>query len=115
MCDVYDLVPPEVIGGRVLLPGCGIRLERITGKARKLAHLNQEQQSRVTAVLWQIIDAIEPGNVWDSSCFFPGSRAEFTVVDFALSDEVDHFSEPLERVGQLSEEQRAKLRAFGAI
>ena len=45
-------------------------------------------------VLWQILDAVEPGNVWDSSFLYrkPGS---FHDIDFALWDGVDDFSEPL--------------------
>lgn len=114
-CDPMTVIPQAALGSIDLLPGCGIRLERIGGRATKLAALNHDVRVAVEGVLWRIRDAVEPGNVWDSSCFVPGSRAAFTIIDFALWDGVDDFSEPLERHGHLSEHQRAELDALGAV
>lgn len=114
-CDPLDLISSAAIGSLRLMPGCGIRLERIDGRAAKLAALDDDLREAVTRILWRIRDVIEPGNVWDSSCFVPGSRAEFTIIDFALWDGVDDYSEPLERRGYLLEHQRAELQSLGAV
>ena len=97
------------------MPGCGLRLERIDGRATKLAALDHDVREAVKKILWRILDAVEPGNVWESSCFVLGSRAAFTIIDFALWDGVDDLSEPLERCGHLSDQQRSELDAFAAV
>lgn len=114
-CNPLELISEDVVGSLQLLPGCGLRLERIEGRALKLAALASDCRQTVERLLWRIREAVEPGNVWDSSCFVPGSRAEFTIIDFALWDRVDDFSEPLERRGYLSKAERAELDALGSI
>jgi hypothetical protein len=114
-CDPLELIPSAVVGSLPLVHGCGLRLEKINGTAIKLAALDDDIRKAVERVLWQILDAVQPGNVWDSSCFVPGSRAAFTIIDFALWDGVDDFSEPLERCGRLSDRQRSQLDAFAAV
>jgi hypothetical protein len=114
-CDPLELIPLAAIESIPLVAGCGLRLEKIDGRATKLAALDQDLRKTVDGILWRILAAVEPGNVWDSSCFVPGSRAAFTIIDFALWDGVDDFSEPLERCGRLSEHQRSQLDAFAAV
>jgi hypothetical protein len=69
----------------------------------------------VKKILWPILDAAEPDTVWDNSCFVRASRAAFTIVDFALWDGVDNFSEPPERSEHLSDQQRSELDAFARV
>jgi hypothetical protein len=113
--DPLALLPAESLSANSLVPECGIRLEKIPGQARKLADLSDDIRVEVEAVLWRIRDAIEPGNVWDSSCFYPGIRSPFTLIDFALWDGVDDFSETLRRTGRLSDEQRTELERLGRL
>ncbi len=65
--------------------GCGILLEYIPGTASKLADLEPEIEKKVDAFLnrFRIQAEIADIHVWDASCFVPGARAEFTVIDFA--------------------------------
>ena len=58
-CDPLDLISSAVIGSLRLVPGCGIRLERIDGRAAKLAALDDDLREAVTRILWGIHDAIE--------------------------------------------------------
>lgn len=62
---------------------CGIVLEFIPGRAKKLAHLDPATEVRVAEIVEQFRDSLGIDNVWDASCFVPGSRADFTVIDFA--------------------------------
>lgn len=64
--------------------GCGILLEFIPGKDSKLVHLEAELRAEVEFVVDQFSEILKNVNVWDSSCFHPGTRAKFTVIDFAL-------------------------------
>lgn len=64
--------------------GCGFILEFIPGKAKKFAHLDSILEQQVSTVVEQMRDAFGLDQVWDGSCFVPGARAPFTVIDFAL-------------------------------
>lgn len=63
--------------------GCGLILEFIPGRARKLAYLSPLEEGRVSEVIEQIRDSVGIDNPWDASCFIPGVRMDFAVVDFA--------------------------------
>lgn len=93
--------------------GCGLVLERIPGRAWKMAHLEEELEASASRVLEQIRDQLELEQVWDASCFSPGSRASFTLIDFALWD-AEAYEIALARNGQLTELERAKLELENA-
>lgn len=103
--DPYALVPADAAYSERYVSGCGIRLERISGVPTKVAALPKDILGEVEAVLWRIIDVVHPGNVWDSSCFIPGSQGRFTLIDFAHWDGFLDFRDVLEKHGRLSKEQ----------
>lgn len=89
--------------------GCGILLERIAGVATKIARLPLTLRAKAELVLEEIRDRIAPGNVWDCSCFVPGSRAQLTFIDFALWEKLGHFSAHLAMNGGFDEAQRRDI------
>jgi hypothetical protein len=58
-------------------------LEFIPGRAQKFAHLDVVTEKKVAEVVEQFRDSLGVDNVWDGSCFVPGIRAPFAVIDFA--------------------------------
>lgn len=92
---------------------CGFILELIPGKAVKLAHLKKDLEQRVSEVAEKLRDTLKIGNVWDASCFVPGTRAEFTLIDFSLWDPGD-YEIILHEHGVLSNEDRDRLIAENA-
>jgi hypothetical protein len=91
--------------------GCGLRLERLDGHAVKIANLPRDVQMRVEAVLEQMQERIGLQDPWDGSCFIPGSRAEFTVIDFATWNDWLEYYEMLEQHGELTDSARRRLNA----
>ncbi len=114
-CDPLQVLPVQRIGTLRLMQGCGLRLERIHGTPTNWTTVDLELRPSVEGVLRHLIDTIQPGNVWGSACFVPGSRAAFTLIDFALWDRVNEFAEPLELRGRLSNRQRAELATLGTV
>ncbi len=90
------------------LGGCGLVLERIPGRARKMSCVESALEQQVSKVLEQIRDTLGLDHVWDGSCFAPGSRAPFTVIDFALWDAGD-YEMALAKDGRLTASERARL------
>lgn len=88
--------------------GCGILMEYIPGEAIKLAHLEPNIQTEVELVVDQFSEILNNVNVWDASCFCPGTRAKFTVIDFALW-ESEEYENLLYHNSSLSREIREKL------
>ena len=95
----------------VYVSGCGLHLERIQGEAVKIANLPRDVQIRVEVVLEAMQERIGLRDPWDGSCFVPGSRAEFTVIDFATWNDWLEYYEMLEEHGELTESARRRLRA----
>lgn len=87
---------------------CGIVLERIPGRAEKVAHLDQTIQKEVEAVLKMFSEVLPRVNVWDASCFVPGIRAEFSLIDFALFESLE-YETYLHEYDSLSPKLRDKL------
>jgi hypothetical protein len=58
----------------------------IPAKAKKLAYLDEKIKEKVESVAEEIRDNLDIDNVWDASYFYPGTRAEFTLIDFAQWD-----------------------------
>lgn len=84
----YGRANPGVILGlppddMTYVTDCGLILEFVPGRARKLAHLAPAEEEQVAAVVEQIRDSVGIDNPWDASCFIPGARKGFTVIDFA--------------------------------
>lgn len=66
-----------------LAAGCGVVLEHIPGRDEKLSSLPRQLRERVEGVIDRIQDATGVDWPWDGSCFIPGTRAEFTIIDIA--------------------------------
>jgi len=101
-CGLQDLIDAPELG---YVRNCGIRLERIAGEDIKVAHLEPLMQAEVERVLWRLRDEVAAGNVWDASCFIPGSRERFTLIDFATLNMFVDCLEQLERDGRFSNQQ----------
>lgn len=89
--------------------GCGILMEKIHGPAVKVSRLEPAIQKEVKTILEEIRDRARAPNVWDSSCFLPGTRSPFTVIDFASWGGSLRYERILETGGTLSEQLRAQL------
>jgi hypothetical protein len=109
--DPTQLEVPGQTGANVYVAGCGLRLERIHGEAVKIAHLAPDMQTRVEEVLETMQERIGLRDPWDGSCFVPGSRAVFTVIDFATWNDWYEYYEMLEERGTLTESARRRLSA----
>jgi len=90
------------------VPPCAILLEFIAGRATKLAHLDPATEERVAEIVERLRDSLKIDNVWDASCFVPGSRAEFTVIDFAYWY-AGKYETALAANGSLCDQERAEL------
>ena len=75
---------------RTFVPFCGLILELIPGNDVKLAELPRPIQRRVEEVIEKMQRRIGLGDPWDASCFVPGTRADFTIIDFATPTERLH-------------------------
>jgi hypothetical protein len=98
--------------GDPFVPGCAFRLERIRGCDIKIAPMNPPMQQEIELILEQIHDACKSINLWDCSCFIPGPRRRFVVIDFALWD---HFAEVqyfLNEGRRISPDLRERLRSL---
>lgn len=94
--------------------GCGLILERIPGCALKLAHVDDLIEEKVSIVMEELRDTLGLDQVWDASCFVPGTRAPFTVIDFALWN-AEEYEIELSEGGRLTDIVRAKLEREHAI
>ncbi len=108
--DPHALGLPQYLPRGPHLPECGLRLEKITGEDRKLAHLERQLQQKAEVVLEKIRDSCGRLDVWDASCFCPGSCADFTLIDFAVSDDYGEVCEILDRRGALPQQTLRLLR-----
>lgn len=93
--------------------GCGLLLEYIAGVAIKLSALEKELRRQVATVLIRFRDDVGISSIWDASCFIPGSRALFTVIDFSTWDSAD-YQATLYEAGRLSPQQRLLLEQEAA-
>ncbi len=91
------------------IAGCAFRLERIDGQPVKIAHVEEEQQKAIEKVLEQIRDVSGRVDVWDCSCFIPGPRTPFVVIDFALWKDLVDTQLYLEEHKHLPEQVRQTL------
>jgi len=108
--DEATLTLPPSSSGDPFVPGCALRLERIPGADIKIAHVPSRMQEEIEMVLEQIRDASGPVNVWDCSCFIPGPRSDFVVIDFALWDEWSDLQLYLEEHGHIPADVRGRVK-----
>lgn len=107
--QISDLAEPPEEG---YVRHCGFRLERIPGKDVKVSRLPEPLRAEVEMILERLRDEVQAGHVWDASCFVPGSRSPFTLIDFATWDDFTDLQMLLEQQGCLSDEQRAELSSW---
>jgi hypothetical protein len=88
---------------------CGLILEHIPGVASKLDCLEPTMLATVEALLERFREEAQIGNAEDSSCFVPGTRARFTVVDFGTWGGFAEYQRCLNKTGTLTTELRARL------
>lgn len=98
--------------GNRYVPGCGIILERIPGKDRKLAHLPEAIEKRVSAVLEEALSSLREVNVWDASCFVEPNDEGIKIIDFGLWDRSSDYEVYLSDYGSFTEKQRKDLSAI---
>ena len=92
--------------------GCALRLERIVGTDMKVALVPNPIRQAVESVLEEIRDVAGRINVWDCSCFIPGPRADFAVIDFALWDDWVDVQLYLEENGSIPEDVRRRIKVM---
>lgn len=108
---ISDLAqPPE----RGYVRHCGFRLERVPGQDIKVSRLPEPLRDEVETILERLRDEVQAGHVWDASCFVPGIRFPFTLIDFATWDEFTDFQMLLKDQGRFNDEQRAQLPSWRA-
>lgn len=90
--------------------GCAFRMERILGRAVKIGLVDESKQVLVTDVLrrWRTEVGITCAS--DGSCFFPGSRSAFTIIDFSMRDVFAECEPLLAMNGEFTEAQLEMLR-----
>lgn len=106
--DPCSLVDPKQ--AEEYVAGCGLVLEMIAGKDTKVASPHFPSKAEIEPILERFANEVTSGNVWDSSCFIPGSRAQFTFIDFAVWEHLLECEEMLTDQGQFTAQQRQQLR-----
>lgn len=91
------------------VPGCALRLERIRGQDVKIAHVMSPLREEIETVLEAIHDQVGRINVWNCSCFVPGPRSRFVVIDFALWDDWHSAQAHLEEHGGIAPDVRRRI------
>lgn len=94
---------------RHYLPDCAFVMERLCGEDKKVANIENQLKCTIVALLGQIKKRIAGIDVLDASCFIPGSRGDFTVVDFALWSGYPDAQCELAQHGSLSSDVRTRL------
>lgn len=105
--DPIELLPIKSASEQ-FVEGCGLILEFIPGKAIKLNRLKRTTRLKVGLIAAKLNRSLRNVNVWDASCFFPGVRSEFTLIDFALW-ELQEYTSYLFEHPKLSKQLREKL------
>ncbi|WP_337171387.1 hypothetical protein [Gemmatimonas aurantiaca] len=104
-----DLGPSST--GQPYVPRCAFRIERLSGhdvKVRDVAGPPREEMENVLKLIAARLPRID---VLDASCFVPGAREAFTIIDFALWSGHSNAQFYLSTYGRLSPELRAGLTA----
>ena len=103
--DLHSSSPDEP-----LIPGCAFRLERIDGRDTKISQVPSPLQQRIEAILEDIRDTVERIHVWDCSCFVPGPRTDFVVIDFGVWEDWADPQIYLDKHGVLPHDIRERFR-----
>lgn len=94
--------------GEPYLPGCAFRIERLSGADRKIATVGEPLRSEIERSLQAIRQKVGDLHTIDASCFVPGPRGKFVLIDFALwtglSDAQLHLSSNRELTPQVRAE-----------
>jgi hypothetical protein len=92
-------------GGRrgPYLQGCGILLERLSGKEMKIGCLPHTLLAEADKLIDKMAEVLGRMELTDASCFVPGSRRDFTVVDFGLWNRYSEVRHQLAIEGSLSQ------------
>ena len=95
---------------RTFPSGCGILLEKIPGTDTKLAHLPRKLQREAEYVIERMRARFRVDDPWDGSCFVPGTRAAFTLIDLAMpSESLGTLDEVLAEYGRIPDQLRAQF------
>ena len=100
---------PRSSSGEPYVMDCALRLEKLVGRETKAGLVGDPLQAAVDALLWKIRDVAGRVHVWDCSCFIPGPRTPFVVIDFAMSDDLSDLQLYLDEHGSVPSEMRARL------
>ena len=101
-------LPPST-SGQPYVAGCAFRLERLSGTDIKMAFVPQPTQQQAEAVLEAIRDLCPRINVWDASCFIPGPRSGFALIDFAYWEDLSDLQVYLDEHKHIPAALRARL------
>jgi hypothetical protein len=110
--DATTLVLPNSSTGQPFVSGCALRLELIPGRDVKAGLVEDTLRADIDRVLWEIKDVAGRVNVWDCSCFAPGPRTPFTIIDFAMWDDLPDVQLYLDEHGVIPEPLR---RSWGIV
>ena len=82
----YGVADPDeylIQSARPLAPGFGLILEKIPGVPVKFSELLDEIERAASEVIERMKGVAALENPWDGSCFVPGTRQSFTLIDIA--------------------------------
>jgi hypothetical protein len=107
--DQASLTLPASSTGEPYVAGCVLRLELIAGRDIKAGLVAQPLQKEIDDVLWQILDVAGRVHVWDCSCFIPGPRTPFVIIDFAMWEDLPDVQSYLDEHGHIPDDMRRRL------
>lgn len=113
--EFYGPVDEAVLGLTVANDGssfvnkCAFRMEKIPGRAQKISGVAPGMRAAVSEVLTRISTVAGHVDVIDASCFVPGTRAEFTIIDFGLWKDLPDAGMLLDERKHLSADARRLL------
>lgn len=88
----------------------GMVLERIDADEFKLHQLDEGILPEVESVIDRIKETVGVDHPWDASCFIPGTRAPFTIIDFAApAARLAALDKLMDRYGTVPDENRRLL------
>ena len=101
-------VPPAARGPRYVA-GCAFRIERVNGHDQKVGLLRPPLRPRADLVLARVKELCPRIETVDASCFVPGPRAAFSLIDFALWRDMGDAQMILGQTGKVPTELRRRL------
>jgi hypothetical protein len=89
-----------------LMADCALQLEFVPGTDIKVANMEEPLLSSAEEILRKISELAGRVDVWDSSCFLPGVRGPFTLIDFAMWEDLGDAQAYLEEHGSIPADVR---------